>query len=411
MKIFKGFPGKIIKGRKKMIWIIIFTVIFAGAIFMYRAGEVLEVKTVPAVRGSIRDVVEQTGEVETVKKQEIYALYGGRLKKVPVEVGQRVAKGQTLVEFDLEDLNIRLEQAEAQLMQAQESAPLSAQVAAASAALEQAALNRDRAREEAERISVLYEEGAVSESEYQQAVDVYQLAEAQLNSAIAALEAAREGETAQQAAIASARAEVLLIRRQIEEGRVNAVIEGTVLEKYLEEGMIAAPGSRIMKVGDLSSLQVKCMFLASQAVDIKEGDEVIIKGDVLKDDVIEGRVKKVFPQAIKVVSQLGIEQQRVPVEIEMFGSHENLKPGFNVDVEVITEEVKDVVMVPKDAVFEMDDNDYVFTINGGKAELREIVKGVDNKDWVQVVEGLEENEKVILDPPNNLSDGARVREK
>lgn len=204
---------------------------------------------------------------------------------------------------------------------------------------------------------------------------------------------------------------MLLIRRQIEEGRVNAVIEGTVLEKYLEEGMIAAPGSRIMKVGDLSSLQVKCMFLASQAVDIKEGDEVIIKGDVLKDDVIEGRVKKVFPQAIKVVSQLGIEQQRVPVEIEMFGSHENLKPGFNVDVEVITEEVKDAVMVPKDAVFEMDDNDYVFTINGGKAELRKIVKGVDNKDWVQVVEGLEENEKVILDPPNNLSDGARVREK
>jgi multidrug efflux pump subunit AcrA (membrane-fusion protein) len=196
MKVFKGFPGKIIKGRKKMIWIIIFTVIFAGAIFMYRAGEVLEVKTVPAVRGSIRDVVEQTGEVETVKKQEIYALYGGRLKKVPVEVGQRVAKGQTLVEFDLEDLNIRLEQAEAQLMQAQESAPLSAQVAAASAALEQAALNRDRAKEEAERISVLYEEGAVSESEYQQAVDAYQLAEAQLNSAIAALEAAREGETA-----------------------------------------------------------------------------------------------------------------------------------------------------------------------------------------------------------------------
>lgn len=411
MRIFKRTFKNIFRNKKRIVLSVVFVVILISAAFMHYTGEAVEVKAVSVVKGNIKNIIEQSGEIETVEKQDIYALYGGRLQNIPVEAGQNVAEGQTLIEFDLEDLNIRLEQAEAQLMQAQESAPLSADIAAASAALEQATLNKDRAEEELDRISALHEEGAVSERDYQQAADAYALADAQLNSAIAALEAARKGETAQQAAAASARAEVLLIHRQIEEGTITAEMEGTVLEKDFEEGMIVPPGSLIMKIGDLGSLQVKCMFLASEAVDIEEGDAVLIKGDILKKDVLNGKVKKVFPQAIKMISQLGVEQQRVPVEIELLDTHNNLKPGYSVDVEVITEEVEDVIMVPEDAVFEISDEDYVFVVKSGKAQLRKIVKGVEDKDWVQVVEGLKEDEKVIVDPPNDIDEGVRVKER
>ena len=73
-------------------------------------------------------------------------------------------------------------------------------------------------------------------------------------------------------------------------------------------------------------------------MDIRVGNEVLISGDILDDAMLKGRVKKVFPQAVKVLSQLGVEQQRVPVEIELLDSHQILRPGFGVDVEVITGE-------------------------------------------------------------------------
>ncbi len=409
-KILRQTPKKLFAGSKKRIWAIIFVVVLVTALLMYNAEKAVEVNTVSPVRGYIGNVIEQTGEIETVEKQEIYALYGGRLENIPVDVGQDVTEGQLLLEFDLEDLRIRLEQAEAQLAQAQQSTRVSAEVAAAAAALEQAALGRDRAQEELERISALYREGAVSQKDYQQAADALALAEVQLTSAAAALDAARQGETAQQAAVASARAEVLLIERQIEEGVVSAQMDGTVLEKNFDEGMIVPSGSMIMRIGNLSSLQVKCMFLASEAVDIQEGDAVLVKGDILKKDVLKGRVRKVYPQAVTVVSQLGVEQQRVPVEIELLDTHRNLKPGYSVDIEVITEEAEDALMVPGEAVFEMNDRDYVFVVKNGKALLREIVKGVENKDWVQVVEGLDEKDKVIVDPPNDMEEGMKVKE-
>lgn len=181
------------------------------------------------------------------------------------------------------------------------------------------------------------------------------------------------------------------------------------MEIGFEEGMTVPPGSLVMRVGDPGSLQAKCMFLAGEAVDIREGNEALISGDILDDIVIRGRVKKVFPQAVKVLSQLGVEQQRVPVEIELLESHQNLRPGFGVDVEVITGEAKDVMLVPADVVFEMEGKDYVFVVEGKKAVLRQVNVGIGNRDWTQILDGLSEKETVIVDPPNEVEDGTRVK--
>ena len=78
-------------------------------------GSGVDVDTALAVRGDIKSIVEQTGYIEASKKQDIYAVYGGRIKSIPVEVGQAIKEGQLLLEFDLDELNIRLDHAEAAL--------------------------------------------------------------------------------------------------------------------------------------------------------------------------------------------------------------------------------------------------------------------------------------------------------
>lgn len=410
VKIFKRVR-EAVKRRKRTFWVGVIAVVLIVAFSVQRAGKAVEVEADSPVVGDMRNIVEQSGEIEAAKKQDIYALYGGRVKDIPVETGQRIDKGQPLIEYDLEDLNIRLGQAQAQLAQVQGNAVVGAEIAGALAEFQRASVEQERAAENLESAASLFEMGAMSELDYQQTKDAYELSELQLNAAIAALEAAKKGETVQQASMAAVQAEVLLIQRQLEEGEILAGMEGVVLEKNFEEGMTVPPGSLVMRIGDPDSLQARCMFLASEAIDIKQGDAVLIKGDILKKQTLNGRVRKVFPQAVKVMSQLGVEQQRVPVEIEFLESHENLKPGFSVDVEVITEEIKGALMVPKDAVFEMNGDDYVFVIDGGRASLRKIIAGIENKDWVQVIEGLDEKDRVIIDPSNDIGEGARVKEK
>lgn len=408
MRAFGRIKG-IIKKKKKVFLVGVLAVVLTLVFLFQGMGSGVEVETALAVRGDIKRVVEQTGEIEAAKKQDIYAVYGGRIKSIPVEVGQAVKEGQPLLEFDLDELNIRLDQAEAALALAEGSAATGAEVAAALAAYEGAAVQRDRAKEAFESAADLYKMGAISEVDFRQAREAYDLSELQLNAAVAALEAAKKGEASQQASMAAARAEVSLIKRQIEEARPLANMEGIVMEIGFEEGMTVPPGSLVMRVGDPGSLQAKCMFLAGEAVDIREGNEALISGDILDDIVIRGRVKKVFPQAVKVLSQLGVEQQRVPVEIELLESHQNLRPGFGVDVEVITGEAKDVMLVPADVVFEMEGKDYVFVVEGKKAVLRQVNVGIGNRDWTQILDGLSEKETVIVDPPNEMEDGTRVK--
>jgi HlyD family secretion protein len=405
-----GKIKEIIKKKKKLFWIGILVIVLISSFLLKSMGSAVEVDTALPVRGDIRNIVEQTGDIEAAEKQDIYAVYGGRIKRIPVEVGQTVKEGEILIEFDLDELNIRLGQAEAQLALAEGSAVTGAEVSAALAAFEGAAVERDRAKENLESAASLFDMGAMSELDYQQARDAYELSELQLNAAVAALEAAKKGGTANQASMAAARAEVSLIQRQIEEGRPVSNMEGVVLDIGFEEGMTVPPGSLVMRVGDPGSMQARCMFLAGEAVDINEGDNVLISGDILDKEVLNGRVKKVFPQAVKVLSQLGVEQQRVPVEIEFLESHQSLKPGFSVDVEVITGEAKNALMVPRDAVFEMDEKDYVFVVDGGKAVLKEVSTGIENKDWAQIIEGLSEEDIVIVDPPNEIQEGVPIKE-
>jgi HlyD family secretion protein len=408
LRVFSKVKG-IIRKKRKVFWVGVLAVVLILVFLFQGMGSGVEVETALAVRGDIKSIVEQTGYIEASKKQDIYAVYGGRIKSIPVEVGQAVKEGQPLLEFDLDELNIRLDQAEAALALAEGSAATGAEVAAALAAYEGAAVQRDRAKEAFESAADLYKMGAISEVDFRQAREAYDLSELQLNAAVAALEAAKKGEASQQASMAAARAEVSLIKRQIEEARPLANMEGIVMEIGFEEGMTVPPGSLVMRVGDPGSLQAKCMFLAGEAVDIREGNEALISGDILDDIVIRGRVKKVFPQAVKVLSQLGVEQQRVPVEIELLESHQNLRPGFGVDVEVITGEAKDVMLVPADVVFEMEGKDYVFVVEGKKAVLRQVNVGIGNRDWTQILDGLSEKETVIVDPPNEVEDGTRVK--
>nr|HQA49042.1 efflux RND transporter periplasmic adaptor subunit [Bacillota bacterium] len=165
LRVFSKVKG-IIRKKRKVFWVGVLAVVLILVFLFQGMGSGVEVETALAVRGDIKSIVEQTGYIEASKKQDIYAVYGGRIKSIPVEVGQAVKEGQPLLEFDLDELNIRLDQAEAALALAEGSAATGAEVAAALAAYEGAAVQRDRAKEAFESAADLYKMGAISEVDF-----------------------------------------------------------------------------------------------------------------------------------------------------------------------------------------------------------------------------------------------------
>ena len=83
-----------------------------------------------------------------------------------------------------------------------------------------------------------------------------------------------------------------------------------------------------------------------------------------------------------------MNQKRVPVTIEISDDMGLLKPGYDLDIKIITEIKSDTLVIPDSAVFDYKGNSCVFVVDSGKAVIRQIKKGIESEKTIEVVEGL-----------------------
>ena len=130
---------------------------------------------------------------------------------------------------------------------------------------------------------------------------------------------------------------------------------------------------------------------------IEKGQNVIISGDVLNDEEIQGEVYYIAPKAEGRVSSLGIEQQRVEVRIKFDNAGSELKPGYTLDADIAVQEKSNTLYVPDKSVFKIDGKDSVFVVKNSRLEPRTIVSGFENDDFIEVISGVSEGEIVVVD--------------
>jgi HlyD family secretion protein len=198
------------------------------------------------------------------------------------------------------------------------------------------------------------------------------------------------------------------LNRSLSEQDIKSSMDGTVLLRGIEKNMVVPPGTLAYKVGSTGNLKVKAGMLAEEVGDVKTGQRVIIElpGG---DGTAEGKVVSIEPSAVPGVSQLGVEQRKVMVEISIENGKENLKPGYKVDIRIETKKSGSALAVPGRAVFEEDGRYYVFLAEGGRTVKREIKKGIESHDFTEVLEGLKEGDVVISEITNSISEDMRIR--
>jgi HlyD family secretion protein len=156
-------------------------------------------------------------------------------------------------------------------------------------------------------------------------------------------------------------------------------------------------------------------ILTTDAVDIHPGSAVWFErwGGQQR---VEGKVRVVEPSAFTKLSALGVEEQRVNVIVDITSSQtdwQKVGDGYKVDARIIVREAADVLKAPASAFFR-DQNVaagewFVYAVDGDRARKKAVKLGDRNADDAVVIEGLVENDRVVVYPSESLTDGAIIR--
>lgn len=238
----------------------------------------------------------------------------------------------------------------------------------------------------------------------------------------AQLEAARTRVATGQAALAQSRAEAARIRAQLgatsgaasgQAVPVRAPARGDVLTLVNESEGVVAEGTPIMTIGDPHTIEAVVDLLSRDAVRVKPGDRVEFSqwGGT---GTLEGKVQRIEPYGRLKVSALGIEEQRVNVIIAFDPASmrqvERLGHGFQFDATIVLWSTGNALRVPIGALFRAPDGGWrVFVLDQGRARQRAVEIDHLTDEFAEVRRGLKEGEAVVLNPSNELRDGARVR--
>ena len=360
-----------------------------------------------AMRGPLRVTIDEEGKTRVRDRFVVSSPVSGYMRRVELEVGDRVNKGQTIVS---------LEPARSGVLDPRSRAEAEAAVSAARSALKTAeensraaAADAEYAGQKLERNRNLVDKGYVARDLYDQSVSEAKRTDANLLSAKAAVQTAR-----------AQLEKTLATLRYYEAGgtgdngkviEVRTPVTGSVLKIHHESEGAVNVGAPLIDIGDPSQLEVKVEVLSADAVNIRPGTSVLFErwgGDA----PLTGKVTIVEPEAFTKVSSLGVEEQRVLVIADITSlpeSWQRLGDEYRVEASFIIWEGSNVLQIPESALFRKGAGWAVFVIKDKKARLREVQIGRRNGLAAEITSGVSEGETVIVYPDESIRDGVSVK--
>ncbi|MEK7832729.1 MAG: efflux RND transporter periplasmic adaptor subunit [Acidobacteriota bacterium] len=397
-----------VKKRSRKMWLIggaLFVLAglgVTGFVVMSRPKNEIDASRLAAVeRGNITKSVVATGKVEPIAKVEIKSKANGIIKELKVQIGDLVQAGQVLAELDKENLEARVRETKAAFMGAESN------LKAAQAQLEKNKVEAEGpdvpfAKRNFERAEKLLKDGVLPQQSFDDTRSAYELAVNRQN-------VARAQFTVSEAKIAQARAEVAqaqaAVDRSVEElnyATVRSPIRGVVLSRDVEIGSpvssilnMGAAATLVMVLGDISQVYVRGKVDEADIGVVKLGQPSKIKVETFKDKVFEGKVTQISP--------LGVDKDNVvtfEVKVSINNPGGELRANMTANAEIVLEEHKDVLLVAESAVvYDAQRNasiEFPSPANPKGKEKKPIKVGISNGTRTEVLEGLKEGEKVIL---------------
>jgi HlyD family secretion protein len=384
---------------KSIVWAGIALAVVGGAVWTLRP-QPIPVRTATSGVGDLAVTVSGEGRTRVKDLYVVAAPVDGDLARVVVHPSDAVEVGAMVAE---------VRPAASRPLDPRTRAQASAAVTAARAAVARAeATEREAqaAQEHAEsllaRTSQLAAKGAATTADAEHSGHEAQI---RRGAAEAAGAAAREARAELARALAT-------LSPQTSKGAATVPVAspgaGRILRVLRESAGPVAVGTPLVEVGDVGRMEVSADLLSNDAALVKPGARATITGWGGRE-VIAAHVRRIDPAAFTKVSALGLEEQRVHVLLDLDQAPPSgLGHDYRVDAAVEVWRGKDILRVPSTALFREGDRWALFVVRDGRARRVLVDAREGDGTWTAVRSGLQENEVVITQPSDQVTDGTRV---
>jgi len=366
--------AKFLKYAVRVIILALIAVLGVVAWRHYMAPDAIAVVLAEVERGEVQATVSNTraGTIKACRRAHLSPATGGQVARLSVREGDRVEGGQILMVIWNDDLAARVQLAASEEL-------------AASARIQEACLNADVAKREAERQQRLSSRKLVSEEIVDRATTEAKAREAGCQAARAAREVARANTDAARANLA----------RTV----LKAPFDGVVAEVNAELGEYVTPSPPgIPTPPAVDLIDNRCLYVAApidevDAPAIRTGMPACVSLDAFPERLCRAKVRRIAPYVLDVEKQA----RTVEVEVELADPQDGagLLPGYTADVEIILEQHDQVLRVPTGAILE-GSMVLVYKDSDATLESRRIKSGITNWHYTEVLSGLEEGERIVV---------------
>lgn len=368
------------------VWIIVSVIVAIAILAWLLSGKkkdtTINFTTEAVAPTNIENSVTATGTIEAVKTVTVGTQVSGIINKLFVDYNSVVKKGQVIAELDKQNLQSQLNSAKAQLSQAQANL-LSAQ---SDLAYQKANYQRNK---------TLYNKGLISANDYEQSRLSWQTANATV--------------AERRDAVAAAREEVSRAQTNLSYAVITSPIDGVVISKSVEEGQTVAASYSTPELftiaKDLKDMRVIANVDEADIGGVKVGQRVTFTVDAYPNDTFEGAVTQVRQEATTTNNVVTYE-----VVISAPNQDLKLKPGLTANVNIYTEEIKNVLSVPSKALRYTPEKETVggrkiqdvtnaknkvWTLEGNTLVAHKVTVGSTDGVHTQILGGIKNGAKVI----------------
>ncbi len=445
------------KKKKSNKWLIIGLIavigaMVAAAIFKGKSKpKGIEITVEKVEKRTIKETVSASGKIFPETEVKISSDVSGEIVELYVEEGDSVYTGQLLAKIDPDAYFSAVERGQAGLNSAKSTlANTKASIENSRAQKEQIVAQLENARTINNRNEKLLADGVISQVDYETSQTNVRQLEANLRSAEASIKSSEKSAEGAGFQVKSSAASLKELKTNLSRTSIKSPTNGIVSSLSVEQGervvgTIQMTGTEMMRVANLNSMEVQVDVSENDILRVSLNDEVDIEVDAYLDEKFKGVVTEIANSASNISSggvSLNTDQVTnfiVKIRIDPASYRKMLteskkypfRPGMSASVDIFTNEENDILTVPIQCVTvrekdeddddkkkDRDDEDLieiVFVMSGDTVRMAEVITGIQDDEYIQILSGIEIDEDVVTGPysavSKKLKEGKTVRIK
>lgn len=446
------------KKRTARFWIFILLLIILGAVAAYAIYKKstkpkgVAVEYGEATKRTIDEQVSASGRIFPETEIKISSDVSGEIVELFIMEGDSVKAGQLLAKIDPESYVSTVQRGKAAVSGAKSQIALSrSQKESSIAQKEQILVQLKNAEKIHSRNNQLLTDGVISQADFDQSLANVDNLKANLKAAEASIRSAEESIKGAEYNVESAEATLKEFKTNLSRTTIKAPVSGIISSLSVEQGervvgTIQMTGTEMMRIANLSSMEVQVDVSENDIVRVSLGDKVDIEVDAYLGETFSGTVTEIANSASNLTGAAGLVLNtdqvtnfivKIRIDSDSYtalrkaGHKYPFRPGMSASVDIYTNKAEDVLTVPIQAVTarerdeeegkkkeQLTDEDYkeiVFIASGDTVIMKEVKTGIQDDEYIQILSGLNRGDKIITGPyaaiSSKLDEGDEIHEK